>query len=92
MKFEIPDGPRVKGFDEIVKRLMAGATLPKLTRPEPTPAELVARGPIRDKGFQALADALTDVLECETAETIRRITGMRPERCEEIIKIRNVFI
>ena len=45
IKFEIPDGPRVKGFDEIIKKLMAGATLPK-PLPEATAAILdrIAKG------------------------------------------------
>lgn len=43
IKFEIPDGPRVEGFDEIVKMMMAGATLPNA---EPIPeatAEILGR-------------------------------------------------
>ena len=47
IKFEIPDGPRVKGFDEIIKKLMAGATLPdEEPLPEATATILdrIARG------------------------------------------------
>jgi hypothetical protein len=43
IKFEIPDTPRVDGFDEIVKMLMAGSTLPNV---EPIPevtAEVLGR-------------------------------------------------
>ena len=42
--------------------------------------------------YSDLSEALTDMLETETWETIRHFSGLSQERCEEIMEIRNKLI
>ena len=108
IKFEIPDGTRVKGFDALITQLMAGATLPNAEPiPEATAAILdrIARGePDIQVGpqygsvkpnplsFRELAKVILDLTDGEDAFDIHGWRGLPFERCEEIIKIRDKLL
>jgi hypothetical protein len=88
IKFTITDGPWVKGFDSIVKMLVAGATLPTKPLPKPTPAELVARSPVNE----ALVEAFMDLTRLQNADSLEFATGLSMERCVEIMEIRDKLL
>lgn len=83
-RFVIPDGPRVKGFDELVKMMMAGAMLP----------ETIKIDPPKSIPFSAreLAQVITDLTVGEDFWDIHDDTGLSIERCKEIIEIRNKLV
>lgn len=108
IKFEILDGPRVEGFDEIVKQLMSGATLLNAKPiPEATIAifDRIARGEpdfqvgstlSPDIAFLTLAQIVQDLtwwVETEQdMQDLRDMTGTQIGRCEEILAIRDKLI
>jgi hypothetical protein len=48
--------------------------------------------PVEPPSYFDLSEALTDILETETAATIRSFSGLSQGRCEEIMRIRNKLI
>ena len=90
MKFEIPDGPRIEGFDELVEKLMAGATIPQS---EPEPASWASRNFRVDQSVQLrLAKIIIELTVGKTASDLWSETTMSRDLCEEIIEIRDKLI
>ncbi len=86
--FEIPEVPRCKRLDEIVKMLMDGATLPKMVK--------VKLPQMLDFSVSELAQAIQDltwwVETGQDFQNLRDMTGMTFSRCEEILEIRNKLL
>jgi len=88
IKFEIPDGQRIEGFDELVKKLMDGATIP-----QSEPASWVSRNFRVDQSVQLrLAKVIIELTAGKTASDLWSETTMSRDLCEEIIEIRDKLI